>query len=87
MPKVKTKEAEVEVDNRGRGAEKDDRFPDDTALRKVGFRINARPKGKKPVWELAGDLFDESEALRSLIPVEENDAPPCLGSLEASQAG
>jgi hypothetical protein len=39
------------------------RFPEDQALRRRGYAIAARPKGREPVWLLHGVRFTQSEAL------------------------
>lgn len=43
-----------------------DPHPADTRLRKFGFTIHARPKGKQAVWSRDGELYEEDDALTIL---------------------
>lgn len=47
-------------------AEVVDRFPDDTRLRKAGFKIAYRPNGKEALWEKDGKLWAHSRVLELL---------------------
>ncbi len=38
-------------------------IPDDTLLRKHGFRVRSRPRKGPPTWSLAGKTYTEAEAL------------------------
>jgi hypothetical protein len=51
----------IEVESRT--AETRDLKPNDTILRKYGFAIYSRPKGKEPTWIKNGKLYDEGCAL------------------------
>lgn len=44
-------------------AESVDRFPDDTLLRKHGYKIHSRKNWRNPTWELGGNLVSQQIAL------------------------
>lgn len=52
-------------------AEKAEPFPIDAYLRKWGWRIHARPKGKEPLWARRGEVRTQKEALR-IVRAERN---------------
>lgn len=42
---------------------KGDKHPQDTFIRRAGFRIHARPRRGTSLWELGGKLYDYTDAM------------------------
>jgi hypothetical protein len=49
----------------------DDPFPENTKLRKYGFKIHARPRKGKVLWDLEGEIWTHEDAIRFLESLEE----------------
>ena len=49
----------------------DDPFPNNTRLRKYGFKIVARPEQGYTLWELDGETWIEEDALKFLDELED----------------
>ncbi len=60
--KPKPYDGPIEVGNTG-WAETRDCFPEDSILRKNGFRIYSRPRGQESLWSKEGQVYGHREAL------------------------
>lgn len=71
--------ASEEVDTTHAFADHTDRFPNDQRLRKYGWKIHARPKGKEALWVRDGEILPFSVVMGRIPSISLDLDKDCKG--------